>query len=73
MMRVSAEECLAGKLGMPVKVECYECGSRGPHNTNGDRDEPTMCCDECGAHVVLVCDVEVTRRRIGPKRAGRGT
>lgn len=41
-------ELLKAKLGGSVKLECPECGSMGPHDTNGDRQEPTMLCEACG-------------------------
>jgi len=27
---------------------CPECGSMGPHDSNGDEREPTYCCTSCG-------------------------
>jgi hypothetical protein len=32
------------------RAECPECGHYGPHEHNGDRLDPTLCCVECGAH-----------------------
>lgn len=32
------------------RVSCPDCGHRGPHESNGDRREPMLCCTECGAH-----------------------
>jgi transcription elongation factor Elf1 len=33
------------------RVECPECGHKGPHDSNGlphQHDEHTLCCCECG-------------------------
>ena len=32
------------------RVPCPDCGHRGPHDDNGDRREPMLCCCECGSH-----------------------
>jgi hypothetical protein len=32
------------------RVECPECGHQGPHEHNGDRHDPLLCCVECGTH-----------------------
>ena len=32
------------------KVECPECGSMGPHESNGAKYDETLCCDKCGNH-----------------------
>lgn len=32
------------------RVECPECGHRGPHEHNGDTRDPLLCCVGCGTH-----------------------
>jgi hypothetical protein len=32
------------------RVECPECGDKGPHEDNGDRHDLTYCCRACGNH-----------------------
>lgn len=32
------------------RAECPECGHLGPHEHNGDRREPALCCAGCGTH-----------------------
>lgn len=38
------------KSGLSITVPCPECGSKGPHDTNGDRLDPTTLCAKpsCG-------------------------
>lgn len=35
------------------RVECPECGDRGPHDSNVSRGEETWCCEKCGTHFEL--------------------
>lgn len=42
------EVAIRAKLGLPVTVECPECGNHGTHDTNGDREDPSMVCNNCG-------------------------
>ncbi len=44
--KVARDYC-AAMLGDDVRVECPECGSWGPHETNGDQAEPWMSCRKC--------------------------
>lgn len=46
-------EVLKGKAGQPVTLPCPECEHPGLHDVNGDRQDPTMCCTQCGAHTDL--------------------
>jgi len=47
---VVATAQLAAKMGFQVRgIACPECGDPGPHDSNGDPRDPTMCCYKCGA------------------------
>lgn len=39
-----------------VLIECPDCGSRGPHDMNGDARDPQALCCRCGHTINLVSD-----------------
>lgn len=41
---------MAAKKHVEGRVECPDCGDEGPHDHNGDRLDPTFCCNACGMH-----------------------
>lgn len=45
------------RIGQPVRLSCPECNDAGPHDVNGDREEPTALCCNCGFSfdVLLLC------------------